>query len=82
MSRNVATWFVAIIFFVLLVVLFVGGSKNSVLFIKDLVTNAFGGANNAFMGDQTTLFGWNWFSFYFGLLSQQHYLPFARSLDG
>jgi len=78
MSRNVATWFVAIIFFVLLVVLFVGGSKNSVLFIKDLVTNAFGGANNAFMGDQTTLFGWNWFSFYFGLLSQQHYLPFAR----
>lgn len=78
MPRNVATWIVVGVVFVLLILLFVGGSKSSVLFIRDLITNAFGGDNNFFMGDRIELFSWNWLSFYFGFLSQQHYSPFSR----
>jgi hypothetical protein len=80
MPRNVAAWLVATIFFALLILLFVGGSKHSILFIIDQMTSAFDGVNNPFMGERNALLDWNWFSFYFGLLSQQHYSPFAREL--
>ncbi len=68
------------VFGALMILLLFGGSKVSFLLITDIIASTFSGEKNSFMGDSIQPLSWKWLSFLFGILSQQHYLPFAKEL--
>ncbi len=65
------------IFFCLLLILLLASYETSFSFFKSLTSSIFKGENNIYMGEAKSFFDWKSISFLFGILSQQHYLPFA-----
>lgn len=62
--------------------LFIGGSANAVDFILRLFMNFAQGVKSEYLGDAIPVRSWQWLSFAFGLVSQQHMPPFVAEIAG
>lgn len=80
-TQRAALWFAISIFSCAAFLLVIGSSGNSINFFKSLFSSIFTGINNVYMGEQLSFFNWKSLSFLFGILSQQHYSPFAIEYD-
>lgn len=65
------------IFTAFLLLFLFAASKNSLTFLHYVITSVFSAEKNVYFGDHIPFFSIKGLSFLFGILSQQHYLPFV-----
>jgi hypothetical protein len=63
--------------FVAIALLFIGGSAKAFDFVSGLFMNFALGVKSEYLGDRIPVLSWQWLSFLFGLVSQQHLPPFV-----
>lgn len=77
-SRKVFSLTSILMFLSAVLMLLVTSAANSISWIKSLLTNVITGAYNQYFGVAHEFLDWKSVSFVFGILSQQHYAPFAK----
>lgn len=65
------------IFIALWVFVTLAGSAQPLIFAKSLLFGTFAPTKHWFLGESLPIFSFEWFSFLFGFLSQQHFQPYA-----